>query len=205
MQSRLTAGGMIAALLVTLAWAADPGADESETSESAAVQEMGLAVLDVGRVFRDHRKFQERLSALRAEMEEAKQTLTVRQVEIEGTQRKLNGLRPGTPEHEQTQLLLARLQTELKLYAERLQQNFAKREMTLYADVYEDVSSAVEQYARQHKIRLVLRSNEITMNPDNRNSVLGAVNRQVVFQQGLDITDVIVQQLNAGQPTNRAG
>ncbi len=206
MRSRLIYGGTIAVLLVTLAWSADPGGEPGEPSPQpdAAAQSTGIAVIDVARVFRDYGPFQERLKSLRTEMEDARQTLAVRQVEIENTQRKLQGLRPGTPEHEQTQLLLARLQTELKLYSDRLQQDFTKREMSLYVELYDRISSEVERYAQQHQIRLVLRSNEITVDPENRNSVLGAVNRQVVYQQGLDITDAILQQLNEADETARS-
>jgi Skp family chaperone for outer membrane proteins len=201
MRGQLTTGGTIAVLLVTLAWSADPGAAVNESSQppDAAAASFGIAVIDVGRVFRDHGRFQEQLKSLQGELQAAQQTLAVRQVEIENTQRKLQKLRPGTPQHEQTQLLLARLQTELKLYGQRLQQDFAQREAILYAELYGHISSAVEQYAQQHQIRLVLRSNEITIDPQNRNSVLGAVNRDVVYQQGLDITDAILQELNAEQ------
>ena len=36
------------------------------------------------------------------------------------------------------------------------------------------------------------------MKPDDRNSVLAGVNRAVVYQQNLDITQLILQKLNAG-------
>jgi Skp family chaperone for outer membrane proteins len=199
MRGRLGTIGIVLILLLTLVWSAPRGTanQDAANDQTAGIDALGIAVVDVSRIFKEHRRFNERLKTLREENDEFRKKVALRQVEIEATQRKLQRLQRGSPEFEQTELLLARLQTELKQFSQRQQQQLLGQETGLYADTYDEVTTAVGRYAQQRNIRLVLRSNDVPADPNNRQSVLGAVNRQVVYQQGLDITDVIVQQLNA--------
>jgi Skp family chaperone for outer membrane proteins len=160
-----------------------------------------VAVIDVARVFKNHREFQHQLEKLRGEAEEIKKQVAVRQAEIGNVQKRLQSLQPGSVQGEDTQLLLARLQAELKLYAEREQQQLLHREAVLYADTYEELTDIVGRYARAHGIRLVIRTAGDDIDPANRKSVLGGVNRLVVYQEGLDITDAVLAELNAAGKT----
>jgi predicted TIM-barrel enzyme len=67
----------------------------------------------------------------------------------------------------------------------------------IYNDTYSEVIEAVRKHAQASGIRLVLRASDGPIDPDNQKSVLSAVNRMIVYQDGLDITDAILQRLNA--------
>lgn len=67
----------------------------------------------------------------------------------------------------------------------------------MYNAVYQEVEQEVRYYASQMGIAMVLRYNGDTVDPDNPEDVLRNISKPVVcFAPGMDITDVIIQQLN---------
>jgi len=158
-----------------------------------------IAVVNIGSLFQHHNEFKQRIAVIRKQIEEANKQVAVRQVEIESVQRKLQQLKPGSPAYDDTQLLLARLQTELKLSSDRQRQGFLKQEARLYSDTYDEITETIASYAKENGIRLVLRANQGSVDPNNQKSVVEAVNRQVVYHAGLDITKAILEELGAAE------
>ena len=61
------------------------------------------------------------------------------------------------------------------------------------------IEAEVKTFAERNGINLVLRFNKLDdMKEEDRASVLQGVNRAVVFQQRLDITELILGKLNGG-------
>lgn len=167
-----------------------------ESGDAPKQSQIGeIAVVDIANLFKQHPEFKKQLEAIRRQLDEFKKQVAVRQAEIESVQRKLQQLKPGTAAHDDAQLLLARLQTELKLSGGRKQQELVKQEAALYGDTYGEITEVISRYAKANGIRLVLRANQNPIDPSNQKSVLGAVNRQVVYHAGLDITDDILEEL----------
>ncbi len=193
------------ALLLGAAWLAPPGNDWAPAHDATprAADLTGIAVLDVGRVFREHQRFTQQMGEIREEIEEAKQRLALRQVEVESAQRELREHTPGTADHERAQQLVLRLQNELRSLASELQQEVLEKETDLFARTYERLVASVRGYAQRHGLRLVLRAHETPVKTGDRASVMARVNREVVYQQGLDITSEILAELNA-DPTAAA-
>jgi Skp family chaperone for outer membrane proteins len=157
-----------------------------------------IGVLNLPRIFEQHRGFQERLKQLKGELEEVQQQLVVRQAEIDSVQKKLQTLKPGSEPFEKQQLLLVRLQTEFRLATERHKQQMLERESALYGDTYQALSAVVTRYAKAHGLRLVLRSSDLTEGATDQQKTLAALNRIILYEEGLDITDAVLQELNAG-------
>lgn len=182
---------------VTVGQATDDGADRVDSVQTDGPPR--VAVLDVKRIFKDDAKFKSEIAKLRGDVEAFQKEAVIRQTEITSLQQKLQALKPGSPERDKTQLLLARLQTELKLTNDRRQQEIVGREAALYGDTYAKITAAVARYAKVHGIGLVVRSDQEAIDPNNSKSVLGAVNRIVVYQDDLDITDAILDALNQSE------
>jgi Skp family chaperone for outer membrane proteins len=159
----------------------------------------GVAVVDIKRIFKDDADFNTAIEKLRGDVEAYRKEAVIRQTEITSLQQKLQAMKPGSAERDKTQLLLARLQTELKLASERRQQEFVRREAALYGDTYAKITTAVSRYAEAHGIGLVVRSDQEEIDLSNNKSVLNAVNRTVVYQDNLDITDAILKELNQAE------
>jgi len=169
--------------------AQEPAADVSSASDTA--------VLDVGKVLQGYKQFQGDLESLKAEVAKANQEVAVRQAEAESVAKELQGMQPGQPNFENKQLLLVRLQTELKQLVDRNRQQFVVREAGLYKQAYDQLRKRVSQFASEHGIRLVLRVNQGEVDARNPNAVLQSVNETVIYQNGLDITNEIIRHINS--------
>ena len=98
---------------------------------------------------------------------------------------------------------------KLQAHVAETKQQFLEAEAQVYNDVYEQVRVAVTEYAKQHGIRRVTRSQSIAFTNEkvdatDRKAVLQRVNRPILYLDGVsesssDITDAILQRLNGGK------
>jgi Skp family chaperone for outer membrane proteins len=155
-----------------------------------------VAVLRLDKIFRDNPRLQERLVPLKAEAAELDRTVQLRQAEIENIQARLARTPAGSAEFEKLQLQLAKLRTELQLFVNRERQKLQTREGRALLDVYRQVEEVLAAYCKERGIRLVLRHQDIPEGDEpNLQTVMNALNRGVLYSEGIDITDDILQRL----------
>jgi hypothetical protein len=73
-----------------------------------------------------------------------------------------------------------------------------KKEMAVYLDFFRKLDAEISKYAKEHRLKLVLRQSETSLE-DNQTlpDAMKALNRTILFDEGLDITDDILKALNA--------
>ncbi len=172
--------------------------DESKSDEDkAGSNKLPIAIVDVGRLFQGHRLFVEQMGQLKRTVKEAEKKLVVRKTEIEALQKQVREKRPGDADYDNLQLLLARLQAEVKVFMSKQKAELLKRESRLYVQTYQSLTMEIQQYAKQHNIQLVLRVHKRGPNTEKRDSIMSWINRDVIYENGLDITDEILRLVNA--------
>ncbi|MCH5376400.1 MAG: hypothetical protein JJ992_20725, partial [Planctomycetes bacterium] len=95
---------------------------------------------------------------------------------------------------------IARLKLEVQLKSAKLQKEFMEREAQVYFNAYREVEAIVGDFAKRNRIGLVLRYNGEEMDPSQRDSIMQGINRIVIYQDRLNITEMILDQLNRGTP-----
>ena len=103
----------------------------------------------------------------------------------------------GSPQYKQQEELIATKQAQIQLKMNLQKKEFMEREAKVYYQTYMEIEQEVTKFAQRHGINLVLRYNKIDMSSQDRREVLAGVNRAVVYQNKIDITDDI---LNVIQP-----
>ena len=93
---------------------------------------------------------------------------------------------------------LAHLKSDFQIKVAAKRREFLEQEAKVYYNIYREVEDSVTQFALQNRIQLVLRYTSDEMKADDRSSVLQGVNKPVVFQDRLDITQHVLNKLNAG-------
>ena len=89
------------------------------------------------------------------------------------------------------------MQLEGQQYAEREQKALQTKEAEIYLAVYREIEDEVKKHCQAKGIKLVLRRSQVqTEGNPSPQEVLKAVNQNVVYQDGLDITDDILKALN---------
>jgi hypothetical protein len=93
------------------------------------------------------------------------------------------------------------MRVEQQLEAAKQQKEFMEREARAYFTAYKEVEAAVQEFAVRNRINLVLRYSGEDMDPTKRESIMQGINRFVVYQDRLNITEMVLDMVNRGTPT----
>lgn len=194
---------LITATMVALSISASAMA-QAPNAAGAKAKEYGIAVVDVGYIFKNHQGFLARMESMKGEVSGIEQQLEAdRQNIVKMEQGKAN-YKPGTPEYSQMDDKIATARASFQLKMQKMQKEFLAKEAKVYYDTYQEVSQMITNYARYQKIGLVLRFNGEPADPLRRETVLREINKPVQFHDSIDITPDILALLNRNAPQNPA-
>ncbi len=165
---------------------------------SANSARYGYGVVDVTYIFKNYQQFNAQMEGMKTEMEAADGQLKTERDAVAEKERMREQYNPGSPEFKQIDEEVARSKAEFQLKAAKIRRDFLEKEAHVYYQTYTEVSNAVQYYAQQHNIGMVLRFNGDNIDPNNREDILRAINKPVVFQNNVDITPDVLALLNRG-------
>jgi Skp family chaperone for outer membrane proteins len=174
--------------------------------QTAAPTGGAVAVIDISKIFKEHRGFRAKLEDMKKDVAAAETSLKAERDEMKKVADQAKQFTVGSPDYKRAEERLATMQAQLQLRVNLQKKEFMDKEAHIYYEVYTQIEKEVADFARRHGISLVLRYNDIDMNPEVRENVLAGVNRAVVYQNNIDITFDILDRINprnAGPiPTN---
>lgn len=190
MRTTLYSATFVASLLALFA-VADLRADRNTPAPASNV-----AVVDFGYIFKNHAGLKAQSEKLKAEQEEIGAKLQGERQAIGKGVENLKKLKAGTPDYKKLEEELAQREADLKVQiALQKKQIFEKDTKNMYA-VLTEVNDEIKSFANKNGIAVVLQYSADPPDPSNPNSVAGALSRGVVFQDQLDISDLILKELN---------
>lgn len=165
-----------------------------------------VAVIDISRIFKEHKRFRQSLEDMKKDVEAAESGLRKENDEIKKLvdQLKSGPFTQGSPQYKQQEELIATRNAQLQLKMNLQKRTFMQQEAKIYYNVYTEIEQEVKYFAQRYGINLVLRYNNIEMNPNDRAKVLAGVNRAIVYQNNIDITNDILKRLN-GDAARKVG
>jgi len=202
----LSGATVVASLLVIspLAWAQAPAVSQPNQAASAGANatRYGLAVVDVSYVFKNHQRFNASMEKMKADVEAAETALRNERQEIAKMEEALQQFQPGSPDYKRRDEQVTEAKAAFNLKATKQRKDFLEREAKIYYQAYLEVNDAVKYHAQRTNLGLVLRFNGDPVDPNVREDVLRAINKPVVFQNGIDITPEVLALVNrsAGAP-----
>jgi Skp family chaperone for outer membrane proteins len=173
-------------------------ASAQQTGPSANAPKYGYAVVDITYIFKNYSKFNQQMEQMKTAMEGADTQLKADRDAVASKEEMRQQYNPGSPEFKTVDEEVARLKAEFQLKAGKIRRDFMEREAAVYYNTFMEVSNAVQYYAQQHNIGMVLRFNGDSIDPNNREDILKAINKPVVFQNNVDITPDVLALLNRG-------
>jgi Skp family chaperone for outer membrane proteins len=165
----------------------------------------GIAVVDISYIFKKHARFRETMDNMKKEMDSVESTLKADRDQIDSKQKQRDTYNVGSAEYKQLDEEVARMMAEFNLKMTRLRKDFLDREAKAYYQTYMEISDAVRYYATRHDIGLVIRFNGEPVDPNRREEVLKEINKEVVFQNQIDITPDVLALLNRTPQTASPG
>jgi hypothetical protein len=163
-----------------------------------------VAVIDIAKVFEGHPGFKQAMEGMKQDVQQVEGTMRQLRQQIEGIRERMKQFQPGSPEYKKMEDEILKIQADGQVEGTKQKKNFIEREAGVYYSTYREIEAEVESFARQHSIGLVLRYNSTAMDPKNPQSVLEGVNSPIVYQDRINITGAITDQL-ARRYANTAG
>lgn len=165
-------------------------------SQTTSAQEGGIvAVLDVAKVFRVNRAFDDQMKSIRDEAERLKSQIQQRQTQIQEDAKQVLTYEVGSEERNRKETEIEQRQAKLRTEARQLEMQLLTREAGIYHQTYEKMKQVVESAATANNISLVLRFDSTPINPENRAEVIKGVNRSVVYHHQLDLTSMVIDAM----------
>ena len=169
---------------------------------ASAVSAQGIALLDIGYIFKNHPGFKSQMDSMKAQVQQFEQQMKQEQQQIQAANKQIAEYKPGSPEYKQLEERTTKRLADLKVKMQLKRKEIMQDEAKIYMATYQQVRSAVDAFAKQNRILLVLRYDrnaqptaEAAANPQE---TLKVINQPVIFQSGIDISDDILAQLGGG-------
>lgn len=174
--------------LGTVGRAQEPGATSAAPSTL-------VAVVDIAKVFESHPTFKASLDALQQQAKNAELDMEGKKKSLTQRGQQLTELDSGSPDYRQLETDLARQAVDLQVQSRQVKKDLLQREALQYYTSYNEIVAAIERISQRHGIALVLRFDSRVMNPEDPQSVMQGMNRAVVLQRNLDITNMVIEEL----------
>jgi Skp family chaperone for outer membrane proteins len=157
-----------------------------------------VAVVNTERIFKTYQPLLDKLAPIKEAAQELEKNVQVRNVELETAVNKLRNAEPGSPEAQRLQQQAGKLQGELQQYIQQERGELQKREAAIFIEFYKGLEEEVRKYAKGKGIKLVIRQQESSLEENQQlQQIINSLNRGIIFEDGLDITDDIVKALDA--------
>ena len=156
-----------------------------------------IALIDMAKLFQTSRSFENKRNALKQQISSSEETAKVMSAELTQMKQKYDSLEKGAEDRADLEKRMKVLNAEYEKYTKAESQKFQKGESKIYHEVYELANAAVAKYSREHEIDLVIRFNaEPFKEEEDLQKLTQSMNRQIVYENGLDITDAIIEAMN---------
>jgi Skp family chaperone for outer membrane proteins len=162
-----------------------------------------VAVIDIPYIFKNFTRFTQAIDDIKKDIDEYKNVVKNQQDQLRVEAQKLELYKPGTKEYRDQEEKITQMRLQFQLESTKRQKEFMEREGQAYFTAYREVERVVAEFAQRNRIGLVLRFSAEEMDPTQRDSIMQGINQMVVYQDRLNITEAILEQLNRGTPAVR--
>jgi Skp family chaperone for outer membrane proteins len=185
--------------LLAIAVAQNPGAPAGQPMYGTRI-----ALLDTTNILQHHDRFKVRMEELKQIITAAEKTFSQKRNALIKDAEILQTYDKGTQQYMEKERELATRQGQLQAEFNLQRSDFMNREATIYYEVYQEILQATTYVCQQNSIQVVFRFNSEKASPQRPDSVLQMINQQVVWSSGVDITKMVLDDVNRrpAAPTN---
>ena len=180
---------LLFAIFVFAAWA---------TSQLPAADPLPIALVNIDRILKEYKPLNDKLDPLKAEAKELEAAIQVRQAELETVGNQLRQTLPGSPDQQRLQIQLVKMQGDFQRFVATGRNTLQNKEATTYLAFFRQLDAEIRKYAKEHGLKLIVRQSETSLEDGQAlQDVFKALNRSILYEEGLDITEPILKALNS--------
>jgi Skp family chaperone for outer membrane proteins len=166
-----------------------------------AAEPPAVGLVNVDRILKDYKPLNDQLDPLKAEAKDLDGKVQVRQAELEAVANQARQAQPGSADFQRLQIQIVKLQTELQQFVAKGRHDLQQKEAAVYLAFFRQLDAEIGKYAKANSLKLVLRQYETSFEDgQSLPDVAKSLNRTILYEEGLDITDAILKALRT--PTN---
>lgn len=179
---------------------------QAQAPTAARRADPGVRVIDVTYIFKKYTVFQAQVQTMKKEVEATEARLQGQVEQVKKMAEGLKDFKHGSPEYSRLEAQIAQRRADFNVQAQLQKKQFLEKESEIYYTTYQHVKDLVRLYCQNNGISLVLRFNaDETGEKQTRPDRLRAMNRPVVYEQGIDITLVILDELERRAKSGLSG
>jgi len=189
----------LASLLIATVLLAVPSAAVQAQEAASASAPHKVALIDISRVLKNYKKVDALRSEIKAEIakSEPQRTATMKQIETITKRLKSGNLEAGSAKYAELEQQGDKLKADLVVFNKNERKRVLRREAQLLKTIHGEIKTVVKRAADAWGYTLVLRFNSQASDATTPNSVVGELQRQVVYYREEDnITGPVIEYLN---------
>ncbi|MHB0958980.1 MAG: OmpH/Skp family outer membrane protein [Pirellulaceae bacterium] len=155
-----------------------------------------VAVIDLGDVFEKHARLKTQLEQIKTQIDGFEAHVRQEKQKIEALAEQLKTLKPGTPDYAGKEKEFASISADLQVQVRQKSREFLEQEAHIRYEAYQEIQQHVASFCQSYGIQLVIRFNREAIDASKPQEVQMGLNRPIVYQNSLDITQHIIDSLN---------
>ena len=163
-----------------------------------------VAVIDVKFIFENHIRFKDAMDSIKKDYDTFEAQVRVVETNLRKQIEQLKAMPAGSPEFKQLETQVATTRTQVQLDINNRQKERVEEEAKVYHRAYQELEAEIQRFAARYGIDLVLQFSATEIDPSKPDTVIRGLNRLVVYQNQLNITDNILRELNQNVPPRQA-
>jgi len=164
--------------------------------EKPAETPLPIGLVNIEKIAQQYKPFLKQIAELQEQTKELQSSVTLKQSELQGVGTELQKAAQGTAEFQKLQNQYVRLQRELQTFAQEGQQKIRDKDFKNSLALHRELDQVLKPYCKAKGLKLVVRIQNSSLDENqNPQQILQAINRAVLYEDGLDITDDVLKLL----------
>jgi Skp family chaperone for outer membrane proteins len=157
-----------------------------------------VALVNMDRVYKTYQPLLDKLAPIKEGVQELEKKAQLRQIELETVVTQLRKAQPGSPEGQRLQQQAGKLQGELQAFVTKEREALQKSEAAAFLETHRQLEAEVKTYAKEKGIKLIIRQQDGSLDENQPLAeILKSLQRGIIYEDGLDITDDILKAMAA--------
>ena len=167
------------------------------TAAPAAEPPHKIALIDMGRVFKEYKKIEALKEDWKAEFSVSEESAKKQSAQIQKIVEEMKQFKTGSPEFIKLEKQQTQLAAEFESFRKNSQRDLIRKEADLLKTVYLEAMEVVGRFADRFGYTMVMRFNSDTFDGDDMNKMQLVMNRVIVYHRPEDdLTDGVIKYLN---------
>ncbi|MGE0756032.1 MAG: OmpH family outer membrane protein [Pirellulaceae bacterium] len=177
-----------------------PAGQQTAAAQSTGKPGTSVAVVDIKFIFDNLHGFKAAMDRIKQEYDAFEAGVRDTETQLRKRIDELKSLTPGSDEYKRIEEEITQRRAQVQLDIKRKQTQRVEDEAKVYHRAFQDVERTIASFAQRYGFDLVLQFSTSEIDPSKPDTVIRGLNRLVIYQNRLNITQYVLDELNRMSP-----